>query len=258
MSQATHTSGRFIWHDLMTTDPKSAIAFYAELFAWKTTEVEMGSMGKYTMIKAGDRDIGGIVPLDKSHGAPSHWIGYCTVSDVDAAVKRGKELGGKVHVPPADIPEVGRFAVIADPQGGVISPFKATVEKPDTDEVPPVGAFCWNELLTSDPAAALAFYQGVFGWTHAAMDMGPMGTYHLLKRGQKESAGLMKQMMEGAPTAWLAYVSVADVDASTKRAASLKAKVFSEPQDIPNIGRFSVIQDPTGAVVALFKGTKKM
>src|SRR5688500_1654713 len=94
-----NTSGRFVWHDLMTTDVKGALAFYTELFGWKTREVEMGGAGPYTMIKAGDRDIGGIVRLDPKHGVPTHWMAYCTVLDVDAAAKRAAELGGKVSVP---------------------------------------------------------------------------------------------------------------------------------------------------------------
>jgi predicted enzyme related to lactoylglutathione lyase len=248
-----NTSGRFVWHDLMTTDVKSALAFYGELFGWKTTEMDMGPGGKYLMIKAGDRDIGGIVELDAKHGIPSHWIGYCAVADVDGAARRAAELGGKIAVPATDIPEVGRFAVIEDPQGGHVSPFKGTTATPEHDGPPPAGAFCWDELLTSDPGAALAFYREIFGWGVEDKDMGPMGTYHVLKRGEAMAAGIMAQPMPGAPTAWLAYVAVDDVDASAKRAERLRGKIVSPPTDIPGIGRFSVIQDPTGAFVSLFK-----
>lgn len=249
-----NTSGRFVWHDLMTTDVKASLAFYTELFAWKTREVEMGEAGKYTMISVGDRDIGGIVHLDPSHGVPTHWIGYCTVSDVDAAAKTASELGGKVAVPATDIPGVGRFAVIADPQGGHLSPFKSKDEAPEEEGMPPNGAFCWNELMTSDPAAALKFYETLFGWKHDDKDMGPMGIYHVLKRGDRQAAGIMKNPMPEAPTAWLHYVAVESVDASAKRADGLEAKIIVPPSDIPGIGRFSVIQDPVGGVVALFRG----
>jgi predicted enzyme related to lactoylglutathione lyase len=248
-----NTSGRFVWHDLMTTDVKASLAFYTELFAWKTREVEMGKMGKYTMISAGDRDIGGIVHLDPKHGAPAHWIAYCTVPDVDAAAKRATELGGKVAVPATDIPGVGRFAVLEDPQGGHLSPFKSNDEAAEDEGPPPVGIFCWDELVTSDPAAALKFYEPIFGWKHDDKDMGPMGTYHVLKRGERMSGGIMKNPMPEAKTAWLAYVAVASVDESAKRAESLKAKTVVPPSDIPGIGRFAVIQDPVGAVVALFQ-----
>jgi uncharacterized protein len=251
------TSGRFVWHDLMTTDAKAAIAFYTELLGWKTTEVEMGPMGKYTMIKAGDRDIGGIMTLDKKHGVPSHWLGYTTTDDVDAAAKRAVELGGKVEVPGTDIPNVGRFAILSDPQGGHFSAFKGKQESPEPEGPLPAGTFCWDELLTSDPAAAVTFYKAIFGYTTDTMDMGPMGTYHLLKRAGKDAGGVMKQPMPEAGVAWLTYIAVDDVDASTTRAQGLKAKLLAGPDNIPNIGRFSVVQDPTGAAFALFKGAAK-
>ena len=250
MTKAAPT-GRFVWHDLMTSDKKAAIAFYTELFGWKTRDVDMGPAGPYTMIKAGDTDIGGIVSFDKM---ASHWLGYCSVKDVDAAAKRADALGGKVVAQPSDIPNVGRFAVIGDPQGAYLSPFKGTQDSPEPEGKPALGTFCWNELVTSDPAAALSFYKDIFGWTHEEMSMGPMGTYNVLKRGDKQAAGIMKQPMPEAPTAWVHYVAVDDVDKSAKRAEALKGKILAPPTDIPNIGRFAIAQDPTGAVIALFKG----
>jgi uncharacterized protein len=254
----TQSNGRFVWHDLMTTNKKASIAFYTELLGWKTKDVEMGPMGTYTMVQIGDRDVGGIMELDPKHGAPSHWLGYCTVDDVDQVTKKANELGGKTAVPPTDIPGVGRFSIIEDPQGGHLGPFKGTQAAPESDGPPPVGSFCWDELLADDPTALLPFYQTLFGWKTRSKDMGPMGTYHVLTRGEKDAAGLMKKQMAEAPTAWLHYVHVADVDASTKRAETLKAKVLLSPTDIPGIGRFSVIADPTGAPVALFKGASAL
>ena len=251
-----NTTGRFIWHELMTPDPKRALAFYGELFAWKAQEVDMGPMGKYTMLKAGDRDVGGMVPLEAKSGAPPHWQAYVT-ADVDEATRRAQALGAKIHVPPTDIPNVGRFSIVADPQGAVIAPFRSNDERPDSDEKPPLGTFCWDELITTDAKAALKFYQSVFGWTHDEMDMGPMGTYYLLKRGDKQAAGIMKAQDPSAPPAWLSYIVVDDVDAATKRGEGLKAKVVMAPADIPNIGRFSVLADPLGAVFATFKGAAK-
>lgn len=250
---STNTAGRFVWHDLMTSDVKAAAAFYGELFLWKTREVPLGP-GTYTMISAGGRDIGGFMHLDPKHGVPNHWIAYCTVPDVDAAAKRAQELGGKVGVEPSDIPNVGRFAVLEDPQGGHLSPFKGTSEMPETEGLPATGTFCWDELVTSDPAAALTFYETIYGWTHEDKDMGPMGTYHVLKRGDRMAGGIMKHPMPGSPTAWVTYVAVDDVDATVKRAESLKGKLVVPAQDIPGIGRFALIQDPTGAVIAPFKG----
>jgi predicted enzyme related to lactoylglutathione lyase len=236
----------------MTSDKKAAIAFYSELVGWKTHDVPMGEMGDYTMIRVGERDIGGIVALDASHGVPPHFMAYCTVPNVDAGARRAEQLGGKVGVPPTDIPGVGRFAVIADPEGAHISLFKGNEEQPETEGTPPVGEFCWDELVCDAPDELLPFYKEIFGWTTKAMDMGPMGTYEVLERGDKQAGGVIKKPMPDAPTAWLTYIHVASVDESTRRAEKLRAKVLVPPMDIPNIGRFSIIADPQGAVVALY------
>jgi hypothetical protein len=87
--------------------------------------------------------------------------------------------------------------------------------------------------------------------------MGPAGTYHIQLRGERMAAGIMKSPIPGAPSVWLSYVAVANVDASAARAAKLGAKVMMEAADIPGIGRFAVIQDPQGAAIALFTGEQK-
>ena len=127
----------------------------------------------------------------------------------------------------------------------------------DATKAPPTpGTICWNELMTGDVKAATEFYTSLFGWKTEEMDMGPQ-KYTLLKSGDKEAAGMMAlppdAAKQGASPMWIAYIAVTDVDASTKKAESLGAKVCAPPQDIP-MGRFSVIQDPTGATVGLFQG----
>jgi predicted enzyme related to lactoylglutathione lyase len=236
----------------MTSDKRGAIAFYTELFGWKTHDVDMGPMGPYTMIKAGDRDIGGIVATPD--GVPSHFLAYCTVPDVDAAARRAGQLGGKVAVPATDIPGVGRFAIIEDAEGAHISPFKSDNEEPERQGPPAAGEFAWDELVCDNPSKALAFYGELFGWSTKPMDMGPMGTYHLLERGEQQVGGILKKPMAEAPSAWLTYVNVAKVDDSAKQAEKLGAKVVVPPTDIPNVGRFAIITDPQGATVALFTG----
>ena len=112
----TNTSGRFVWHELVTPDPRAALGFYSELFGWSTAEVDMGPAGKYTLLKAGGVDVGGAVaPPPGSNVSPS-WLAYWSVLDVDAAAKKATSLGGKVMAPPMDIPNVGRFAVLLDAQ----------------------------------------------------------------------------------------------------------------------------------------------
>ena len=113
--------GAFSWCELLTTDPASAAKFYAKLFGWKTEDMSLKGMD-YIVVNAGGEDIGGIMKIPpQAQGAPPHWGPYVTVDDVDATARRAGELGGKVLVPPQDIPGVGRFCVVQDPQGAVIS-----------------------------------------------------------------------------------------------------------------------------------------
>ena len=257
---ATPGVGRFVWHDLMSTDPAAAIAFYGALFGWTTRAMPMGDGWDYVVLRAGEEELGGIVPLDARHGIPSHWIGYATVPSVDAACEAAARLGGKACVPATDIPNIGRFAVIEDPTGAIISPFwgPGALEAPEREGAPPLGVFVWDELMSSDPEASAAFHSGIFGWRYEPMDMGPMGTYWLAQRGEIQAAGMMKLPVEaqadGARPHWLSYVHVADVDASAARAVELGATQLVAPADIPGIGRFAVLMDPTGAVFALFRG----
>ncbi|MHC5006641.1 MAG: VOC family protein [Planctomycetota bacterium] len=125
-----------------------------------------------------------------------------------------------------------------------------------TEAPPAAGTFCWNELMTPDTKAAEAFYSGLFGWTTETMDMGEGRIYHLFKNGDTSAGGMMKiegPQMEGVPPHWMGYITVDSVDASTSKAEGLGAKVCVPPIDIPNIGRFSVISDPTGGTVGLFQ-----
>jgi predicted enzyme related to lactoylglutathione lyase len=249
----TKTTGRFIWHELFSPDPKAALAFYSELFGWKTAEMDMGPGGTYTILKAGDKDVGGAVPASAAKGVPAHWNLYFTVRDVDATAKQVEGLGGKTLMKAQDIPNVGRFAVLADPQGAAFSLLTPLEERAETEGMPGAGEFCWVELHTDDPKAALQFYKQIFGWTSKELLVEGMPPYSELSReGGKGAGGITKKQAPG-PNAWLSYVVVNDVDAGAKRAAVLKGKVLVPPTDIPNIGRFSVIEDPTGAVLALFK-----
>lgn len=239
---------KFVWHELNTVDPQAAKAFYPGLLGWKFRDEDMGPAGTYTLWLVGERGVGGMMAMDKGHGFPSRWSGYVAVPDVDEAVRRAAALGAKVWVPPADIAEVGRFAMLADPQGAPFYVMKP--QGPDMPEVPHVpGEFCWDELHTSDPKAAGAFYGEVVGWKIQAEDRG--GAYHLLRWGEKDLGGMVKTR-DGA-VRWLGYVKVDDVDGLAKRAVSLGGKVVVPPTDLPKLGRFATILDPTGAELALWK-----
>lgn len=248
--------GIFVWHDLMTTEPARARDFYTRLLGWTAEEVP-APMGSYVLFKAGGKAVGGLVPMDAKAGVPPHWMPYVSVADLDLAVARAGELGARVLVPHLSMERVGRWAVLADPQGGVFAPFQPAPGAPDdcADAMPPVGAFCWDELSSVDPGASERFYTGLFGWKTRHEDMGSAGAYTLLHAGPVQVGGVMK--VQGPPmTCWLSYVHVADVDASAHRAAELGATVVAGPFDIPGVGRSAVVLDPTGAAVALFRSAR--
>lgn len=113
--------GTFCWNELATTDGEAAIKFYTELLGWTTKKSDVPGM-EYNEIVANDTPMGGIHQMGPEFGgAPSHWMAYVAVEDVDAKASRVEELGGKVCVPPTDIPNVGRFCVINDPTGATLS-----------------------------------------------------------------------------------------------------------------------------------------
>jgi|HubBroStandDraft_6_1064221.scaffolds.fasta_scaffold301795_1 predicted enzyme related to lactoylglutathione lyase len=249
------TTGRFVWHELHTNDRAKGVKFYGTLMGWEIKDVAMGPGEPYGLCMLGGKDHAGIMKSMAPANVPPHWLPYIAVDNVDAAAAKVKDLGGKIMGPPMDIPDVGRFAVVADPQGATFAVYTDSKPYREEPERPPVGAFCWEELMSSDPAASAKFYASLFGYTVDSMDMGPMGTYRILKRGDRQTAGIMQLPKEAPPHShWLSYLAVKDVDGSTRNAKELGAKVFVEPKDIPNIGRFSVIADSTGAMIALFKG----
>jgi predicted enzyme related to lactoylglutathione lyase len=240
--------GLFVWFEHVSPDVKKAQAFYAEVFGWRVEPFPMGE-SKYDMIYTGDTMIGGYMPQTRG---PAHWISYVSVEDVDAAAKTAAASGGKVIEPPFDIPPVGRTAKIADPQGAELYLFKNREgDPPDGDA--PNGGFFWNELHTTDAKGALAFYAKVVGYGHTAKDMGPAGVYYVISGSGADRGGVSSHLGPGVRPHWLPYVKVDDPDATIARAKKLGAKIAVELEDIPNVGRFAMLQDPTGAMLAVMK-----
>lgn len=247
----SHLYGKFVWFEHISNDPDAAGKFYAELLGWKSEGFPMGGQ-TYHMIQNGAEGIGGMRTAPA--GAPSHWMAYLSVPDVDASAASAQKAGAKVLMPPTDFPPVGRGAALADPQGAVFSIWHGA--EGDRADVKPIaiGDWYWNELMTSDADAALKFYQGVFGYSQDSMDMGPMGTYYILNKDGVRRGGLMKSPDPKAPTSWTPYVRVADCDAAAAKAKQLGATIYTPPTDIPNVGRFAIFADPTGAALGIIRG----
>jgi predicted enzyme related to lactoylglutathione lyase len=251
---------RFVWHDLNTKNLEGSKSFYGEIFNWK---FDSSGGGPYTHIKAGDEMIGGIRQMDANEPQPPSWLGYIGVADVAATVASITSAGGKVFMPTTTLENVGTFAVTADPTGAVFAPWKSARAGEDVEPtgMPKPFTFCWDELVSTDPAEAGPFYQKVFDWQPRAMDMGGGMTYTLFDRpgvknakGDQGSAGGMMKSPDGVPFSfWLAYVGVDDCDKLSERAARLGAKITVPPTDIPNVGRFSCWLDPQQAGIAILQ-----
>jgi uncharacterized protein len=246
-----HLYGKFVWFEHMSGDTAQARKFYDALFGWHTQAVPMGGPEPYPLIMNGDVAIGGFRPA--APGAPTMWMPYLSVRDVNVAHAAALAAGGSSLMPPTDFAQAGRGATLADPTGAVFSAWTSVHDdRADTPKTA-VGDWHWNELMTPDETKALAFYEGVFGYSHDSMDMGPQGTYYVLKQGDKMRAGLMRAPMSDTPPLWMPYVAVADCDATAARATSLGAQLIVPPTDIPNVGRFGALMDAQGACIAFMK-----
>ena len=248
--------GRFVWHELATSDPEAAQRFYTELIGWTTKEGTAGDT-PYTEWVNGETHIGGVMQLAdeaKKMGAPPHWLGYVAVPSVDETQRQAEGLGAKTFVGPMDIPDVGRFAVIQDPQGAVLAIFTAAGELPGHDGEPGPGEFSWHELYTTDHVAAFDFYTALFGWVKTeSMEMGPGNVYQMYGRVAGQSmGGMMNKPAEmPGPPYWLYYVTVPDVSAKIDQVTSLGGQVLNGPMEVPGGDTIAQCMDPQGAAFAL-------
>lgn len=240
-----HRPGKFIWFEHVSSDPARAQAFYRELFGWTTQAFGPG----YDLIMIDGEMAGGYAA--PRAGEAAHWLSCAAVPDVDAACAAATEAGGRVVDAPRDAPGVGRLARIADPQGVEVSLLRGEQGDPP-DRPHRVHQFAWNELHTSDAESAVAFYERVFGYSHRAHDMGPYGIYYTLASAGADRGAIMRSD-PGQPSLWWPYIAVADADAAIARAAAAGAAVHVPALDIPGIGRFGVLADPTGAVFAVIR-----
>jgi uncharacterized protein len=249
--------GRFIWHELVTTDPDAASEFYSTVLPWKTQDSGMPS---YTLWMAGKTRVGGLtgLPDGAEAGSPPHWIVYVATPDVDATVTEAEHLGGKVVKGPTDIPNMGRFAVLADPQGATFAVYTPPGPPPEGGSASPgPGEFNWHELATTDYAAALDFYVALFGWEKGpAHDMGSMGIYQIVSLGGAQIGGIYNLHAPSTPPHWLSYVGVVDCAKATAAAKAGGARVLNGPMEVPGGSWISMLMDPQGGAFAVVEPPK--
>jgi len=241
--------GRFVWHELLTNDTAGAAAFYPKVLPWRTAP---SSMPGYTIWMAGQTQIGGLMALPSEAGStPPHWLVYVGTPNVDSTCSQAQGLGARIVKPPADIPNVGRFAVLSDPQGATFAVFTPGGGPPPG--TPPVqGGFSWHELATTDVAAALRFYGQLFGWTKGpGHDMGAMGIYQLFEHGGTQAGGICNVQGPSTAPSWLSYVHIADSGRAVAAAKAAGGRLLHGPMEVPGGSWIAMMMDPQGGAFAV-------
>jgi uncharacterized protein len=251
--EETPMANDFVWFELVTTDTKAAGDFYKAVIGW-SSEMSSGPAGPYTIFKApnGTSDeihVGGMLEMQ---GVPPGWLGYVGVDDVDAYARKVQAAGGEIHKAPQDIPDVGRFAVVADPQGAMFVLFKDTSATPPPRPAPmSPGSLGWSELHAADWEKAFDFYSGLFGWVkHDTVPMGEMGVYQTFGSAEGAFGGMFSNRDAAPGPYWLYYFGVDGVDSAIERVKANGGEILMGPIEVPG-GAFVVnAKDPQGGFFA--------
>lgn len=240
--------GTFSWADCNSTDVATAKQFYADLMGWETEDLPMGEGTFYTMYKQDGDIVTAISPMPPGmDNVPSHWNNYITVDDVDALQGKVTELGGTVIVEPMDVFDNGRMMTIADPSGAVVSLWQPKSHI-GASLINTPGAMTWNEMYTRDAEKAKAFFSELLGWDFSS-SVDQEGYDFIMNKG-RPNGGIftMPPEMDGIPPYWTTYFSVADVEATVEKAQQLGGELHREIMDAQGVGRFGLLEDPTGAM----------
>jgi len=245
-------ASNFFWYELMTSDVPAAETFYKEVVGW-TSEAFPSSFTDYTIFKAGEAGVAGLMASPAGMDFPPMWVGYIHADDVDAAAEQVANAGGTICRAAEDIPTVGRFAVVTDSQGAMFNLMKPM--GPDQAPAAPMspGHIGWHELYATDGPAAMDFYAGQFGWKKTtAMDMGPMGVYQIFSgaEGGNDLGGVMTRPSEFPASMWIFYFIVGNIDAAAQRVTDHGGSVLNGPMEVPGAWVLQAT-DPQGAMFAL-------
>ncbi len=249
---STPLLGKFVWRDLVTEQPDAVKPFYAALFGWEFEEAR--ALGApYTLIKSGGQYIAGISRTQRRlpEQPVSQWLSFMSVADVDRAAEQTRAAGGSVVAGPLDLPNIGRGAVVLDPDGAPLGLLRSRIGDPVDTPEPALHRFLWTEHLSRNPQASADFYAALVGFEVRKLDFGGR-SYWVLVKG-RERAGLLRNPIAVDRPIWLASVRVADPAASAARAAQLGGRVLLAPRGELRNHSLALIADPSGAVLALQK-----
>jgi predicted enzyme related to lactoylglutathione lyase len=254
----------FVWYELVTNDLDKAVAFYSKVVGWEMRDSGMPEM-RYMIFGKEGKDVGGIMTWDSAGapGMPPQWMGHIHTTHLNEELKAIVADGGSIIKPAQNIPDVGRFAVVLDPQK-----VKYLLFEPGRSYAPPrleqmeTGNVGWHELLTDDPEKAFAYYAKHYGWEKDyAHDMGAMGTYQTFRVDKPlYTGGIMSikdcPQMSGIQPQWKFYFTVNDVDAAQTVVTDAGGKILAPPMDVPGGSRVLHAMDDQGCPFALMRGPK--
>jgi predicted enzyme related to lactoylglutathione lyase len=255
-TRTSYPPGTFSWVDLATTDRAAAKEFYTQLFGWATEDVDAGGAATYTMCRLDGDAVAGIFDLAgdlQAVGVPPNWTSHVTVTGADAAAARADELGGTVLAEAFDVLDLGRMAVLEDPQGAAFRVWEPR-GRIGADRVNDVGCLTMNELVTPDLDGARTFYGGLFGWTTEGVDTGPGGPTMAAAYNQGSLNATLTLDQAGTPPHWRAYFTVESTRAAVGRAVELGGQAVAGPIDLPDGASIARVLDPQGALFAFFEG----
>lgn len=235
-----------VWYELTTPDTDASAAFYAAVIGWTAQPADAGMAG-YRVLRFGQDEVGGLFPA--TDGMPVQWLAYFAVEDVDTVASRAVSAGGRQYVPPTDIPGIGRFAVLGDPQGVAFAVMRGMDGGESRAFQDCAAGHCqWNELATTDQAAAFAFFGRLFGWEKGdAMQMGDEGEYRFISHAGKTIGAMMTRKATDPPPGWTFYFGVPDIEVAHKAIMANGGTVHLPPSPIPGGGQIVVAADPQGA-----------
>jgi predicted enzyme related to lactoylglutathione lyase len=243
--RTSYEPGTPCWVDLGSPDRQATSEFYAGLFGWVAEMDPRPEAGGYGMFTLDTKNVAGLGPQMNPDGPP-YWTVYVSVDNVDETLAKATAAGGTVVAGPMDVFDAGRMGVLRDPVGSFVS-----VWQPDqhvgAQLVNQAGTFAWNELATTDLAAARDFYQAVFGW---GLDANASGDTSALFTVDGRMVCGAHVAGEGEFPAWSVWFATDDCDASAAKVAELGGSVLMPPSDM-DFGRGSVVADPQGAVFGI-------
>jgi uncharacterized protein len=257
-ASSEHLPGKVIFVALVTPDLTAAKTFYAGLFGWTFRDIPPGETA-YAEADLNGHPVAGLFqrPVKAGEHRQPAWLSFISTGSVDATTKTALQHGAKVLFEPHDVPNLGRDAVLADPQGAVFAILASSSGDPP-DVLADPGEWIWSSLITTDPDADAAFYQTLFDYEVFDQSADQGAQHYILASGDYARASVNSPpgVTVQAHPYWLNYVRVDDAVATAAKVVALGGHVLVEPRTDRHGGKVAIVADPLGAPFGLLEWTE--